>query len=95
MGLFRRKKSEETEKIIAKVKEEKLDFSGLFSNLNNRKEIDALYTELSRSIHPDKFVGNPEKENLANKLFQRLQENSTNLLEMQKIKKQSKELLGI
>jgi hypothetical protein len=74
--IFRKKTQEEREleELSKKIKSEPLNMSTLFSNLNMRDEIDALYSDLCRRVHPDRFVGNEKKMELADKLFKQVQE---------------------
>lgn len=74
--LFRRKTQEEIEleELSKKIKSEPLNMSNLFSNLNMRGEIDALYSDLCRRVHPDRFVGDNEKVARAESLFKRIQD---------------------
>lgn len=77
--IFRKKTQEEREldELSKRIKSDKLDMSGIFSNLNKRKEIDELYSELSRRAHPDRFVGDDEKIAKAEIIFKKIQENQT------------------
>ena len=46
---------------------------GLFSNINKRGEVEALFKELSKLSHPDKFENDPEKKEIAQKLENELE----------------------
>ncbi len=74
--IFRKKTQEEKEleALSNKIKSEPLNMSALFSNLNKLGEIDALYSDLCRCAHPDRFVGDNEKMALADKIFKQIQE---------------------
>lgn len=69
--IFRKKTQEEMEleELSKRIKSEPLNMSALFLNLNMRGEIDALYSDLCRRVHPDRFIGSDEKMVLADKLF--------------------------
>ena len=80
MWFFRKKKKKELteqEILINRIKEEKLDMGGLFSNINNRTKVEMLYKELCKISHPDKFENDIEKKEIAKDLFAKIQ-NSRN-----------------
>jgi hypothetical protein len=80
MWFFKKKKKKELteqEILINRIKEEKLDMGGLFSNINNRAKVEMLYKELCKISHPDKFENDLEKKEIAKDLFAKIQ-NSRN-----------------
>lgn len=88
--IFRKKTQEEKEleALSNKIKSEPLNMSALFSNLNKRGEIDALYSDLCRRAHPDRFVGNEEKMALADKLFKQAQDSKADYQKLLIIKEE-------
>ena len=83
MSIF--KKKDTREETIDRIKKEDMDFSSMFTAINNRTEIEQLFKSLSRRCHPDVYVGNPEKMALAEELFKRVMANSTNYKELVQI----------
>lgn len=87
MWFFKKKKTEQ-DILIKRIKSEKIDMQGLFSNINKRGEMEALYKELCKLSHPDKFENSSEKKEVAKEIFARIQ-NSRNdyskLLELKNI----------
>ncbi len=88
MFFFKRKRDKSQEELIKKIKKENLDMEGLFSNINNRSKMEALYKELCKLCHPDLYEKYPEKRVLAQELFTKIQ-NSKNdynsLLELKQV----------
>jgi hypothetical protein len=80
MWFFKKKKKKETEQdiLIKRIKSERLDMQDLFSNINNRSEVESLYKELCKLSHPDKFDKEPEKKEIAKELFAQIQTNRNN-----------------
>ena len=83
MSIF--KKKDTRKETIDRIKKEDMDFSSMFTAINNRTEIEQLFKSLSRRCHPDVYVGNPEKMALAEELFKRVMANSTNYKELVQI----------
>ena len=83
MSIF--KKKDTREETIDRIKKEDMDFSSMFTAINNRTEIEQLFKSLSRRCHPDVYVGNPEKMALAEELFKSVMANSTNYKELVQI----------
>ena len=73
MWFFKKKKQTEQDILIERIKAEQLDMQGLFSNINKRGEVEALFKELSKLSHPDKFEKDPEKKEIAQKLENELE----------------------
>ena len=82
--LFGRKRRSRNE-LIEKIKKEELDFSSMFSAINNRAELDELFKSLCKRCHPDAYVDNPEKMAIAEELFKSVRANSTNIEELKRI----------
>ena len=85
MWFFKKKRTEQ-DILIDRIKAEQLDMKGLFSNLNKRGEVEALYKELSKLSHPDKFEKDPEKKEIAQKLFTQIQNNRNNYTQLMELK---------
>lgn len=79
------KKNRARKEMIDKIKKEEIDLSSMFSTINDRAEVDRLFKSLSRRCHPDRFVDNPRKITIAEKLFKLVMTNSTNLDELKKL----------
>ena len=86
MWFFRKKKRTEQDILIDRIKAERLDMQGLFSNINKRGEVEALYKELSKLSHPDKFEKDPKKNEIAHKLFTQIQNNRNNYTQLMELK---------
>lgn len=86
---FNRKESTSTIP-VDEIMEKKVDLSSLFSAINNRDEINQLYRKLCRLVHPDRYIGEPEKLDIAQKLFQEVQSNRTNLEALRAISERAK-----
>ena len=85
MWFFKKKKQTGQDILIERIKAEQLDMQGLFSNINKRGEVEALYKELSKLSHPDKFEKNPEKKEIAQKLFIQIQSNRNNYTQLMEL----------
>jgi hypothetical protein len=83
---FFKKKQTEQDILIERIKAEQLDMQGLFSNINKRGEVEALFKELSKQCHPDKFEKDPEKKEIAQKLFTQIQNNRNNYTQLMELK---------
>jgi len=88
MWFFKKKKKKETEQdiLIKRIKSERLDMQNLFSNINNRSEVESLYKELCKLSHPDKFDKEPEKKEIAKELFAQIQTNRNNYNQLMELK---------
>ena len=96
MWFFKKKRETEQDILVKRIKAEQLDMQGLFSNINNRAEVEALYKELCKQCHPDKFENEPKKQKIAKELFDKIQNGKNNynsLVELKAIIE--KELLNI
>jgi len=85
---FFKKKNTIQEELIKRIKEEDLDMSGLFSNINNRSKIEALYKELCKLCHPDLYEKEPDKRELAQELFTKIQRNKNDYNVLLKLKEE-------
>ncbi len=65
---------------------EQLDMQDLFSNINNRSEVETIYKELCKLSHPDKFDKEPVKKEIAHELFAQIQKNRSNYTQLMKLK---------
>jgi hypothetical protein len=86
MWFFKKKKKTEQDILIERIKAEQLDMQGLFSNINKRGEVEALFKELSKLSHPDKFEKDPKKKEIAQKLFTQIQNNRNNYTQLMELK---------
>ena len=78
MWFFKKKRETEQDILIERIKAEQLDMQDLFSNINNRSEVESLYKELCKLSHPDKFDKEPKKKEIAKELFAQIQTNRNN-----------------
>lgn len=78
MWFFKRRKQTEQDILIERIKAEQPDMQDLFSNINNRSEVESLYKELCKLSHPDKFDKEPKKKEIAKELFAQIQTNRNN-----------------
>ena len=83
---FFKKKQTEQDILIERIKAEQFDMQGLFSNINKRGEVEELFKELSKLSHPDKFEKDPEKKEIAQKLFTQIQNNRNNYTQLMELK---------
>ena len=88
MWFFKRRKQTEQDILIERIKAEQLDMQGLFSNINKRGEIEALFKELSKQSHPDKFEKDSVKKDIAKELFAQIQNNKNNYSQLMELKKE-------
>ncbi len=86
MWFFKKKKQTEQDILIERIKSEQLNMQGLFSNINKRGEAETLFKELSKLSHPDKFEKDPEKKEIAQKLFTQIQNNRNNYTQLMELK---------
>lgn len=86
MWFFKKKNRTEQDILIDRIKAEQLDMQGLFSNINKRGEVEALFKELSKLSHPDKFEKDSEKREIAQKLFTQIQNNRNNYTQLMELK---------
>ena len=86
MWFFKKKKQTEQDILIERIKSEQLDMQGLFSNINKRGEVEALFKELCKTVHPDKFDKDIEKNKIAKDLFAQIQNNRNNYNQLIELK---------
>jgi len=87
MWFFKKKRETEQDILIKRIKAEQLDIQDLFSNINKRSEVETLYKELCKLSHPDKFDKDPEKKEIAQKLFAQIQNNRNNYNQLVELKR--------
>ena len=61
---------------------------GLFVSIANRDEIAGLYKKLCQVCHPDRFVGDQERQERATQLFKEVQKNQTSLAKLKELEEQ-------
>lgn len=86
MWFFKKKKETEQDILVKRIKAEQLDMQGLFSNINNRAEVETLYKELCKQCHPDKFEKDAERQEIAKELFDEIQNSRNNYNSLIKLK---------
>lgn len=86
MWFFKKKRETEQDILIKRIKAEQLDMQDLFSNINNRSEVEALYKELCKLSHPDKFDKEPAKKEIAKEVFGQIQKNRNNYNQLMELK---------
>jgi hypothetical protein len=86
MWFFKKKRETEQDMLVKRIKSEQLDMHDLFSNINKRGEVEALFKELCKIAHPDKFDKDPEKNKIAKDLFAQIQNNRNNYNQLIKLK---------
>ena len=86
MWFFKKKRETEQDILIERIKAEQLDMQDLFSNINNRSEVETLFKELCKLSHPDKFDKEPVKCEIAKELFAQIQKNRNNYNQLMKFK---------
>ena len=86
MWFFKKKKQTDQDILIERIKAEQIDLQGIFSDINKRGEVEALYKELSKLSHPDKFEKDPEEKEIAQKLFTQIQNNRNNYTQLLELK---------
>ena len=67
-------------------------FDNILNSAFNSKQ---LYDKLKVKCHPDRFPLDPEKNAIANDIFQRIKKNEYNVEELEKLKDEAIERLGI
>lgn len=87
MWFFKKKKETDQDILIKIIKSEQLDMQDLFSNINNRSEVETLYKELCKLSHPDKFDKEPVKKEIAHELFAQIQNNRSNYNQLMELKR--------
>lgn len=90
--LFARKKNNEISKIKKESLEQPVDFGHIIDSGFNANK---LYDELKKKCHPDRFVTDKEKNIIAEKLFQEISENKSNIKRLKELKLEAIEKLNI
>ncbi len=86
MWTFKKRKKEtdfDKDAFRKKVMSEEIDFMDAATSCVKAKEI---YDELKVILHPDRFVGQPDKQELATELFQLLTKNKNSYKFLQELK---------
>ena len=86
MWFFKKKRETEQDILIERIKAEQLDMQNLFSNINNRSEVETLYKELCKLSHPDKFDKEPARKEIDKELFAQIQTNRNNYNQLMELK---------
>ena len=81
----------EKQKLRESIKSD-VDFQNIINSSFHAKEI---YNELKVKCHPDRFIGDVEKNATANRIFQEVTKNKMNYKRLQELKKEAEESLGI
>lgn len=76
---------------IKKAKEQNIDMDNLMNSINGSR---ALYKELSKKCHPDRFV-NDARQKLAEDIFQEISSNKRDFDKLSTLKKRATEELNI
>ncbi len=84
-------KFEDKEKLKDKSKGP-VDFTNI---VNSGFKAQKLYDELKIKCHPDRFPSDPEKNRMANDIFQEISKNKNNLKRLEELKAEATEKLGI
>ena len=81
----------ENQKLRESIKSD-VDFQNIINSSFHATEI---YNELKVKCHPDRFIGDVEKNATANRIFQEVTKNKMNYKRLQELKKEAEESLGI
>ena len=81
----------EKKKLRESIKSD-VDFQNIINSSFHATEI---YNELKVKCHPDRFIGDVEKNATANRIFQEVTKNKMNYKRLQELKKEAEESLGI
>src|SRR5690606_18359338 len=76
---------------IRKAKNSKIDMNDLMNNINRSK---ALYKNLSRACHPDRFV-NSENQQVATEIFQGISDHKRDFQKLMELKTRAEKELNI
>lgn len=69
-----------------------IDFTNIIDSSFNSKTI---YDQLKKKCHPDRFVNDEEKSQIANKIFQELTKNKNNIKKLNELKLRAENQLNI
>ena len=81
----------EKQKLRESIKSD-VDFQNIINSSFDATEI---YNELKVKCHPDRFIGDVEKNATANRIFQEVTKNKMNYKRLQELKKEAEESVGI
>ena len=81
----------EKQKLRESIKSD-VDFQNIINSSFHATEI---CNELKVKCHPDRFIGDVEKNATANRIFQEVTKNKMNYKRLQELKKEAEESLGI
>lgn len=96
VGLLLAKKLKRTPSAKQRFKEESLAQAVDFNNvINSSFHSTELYNILKVKCHPDRFPTDPELNGIADKLFQEITKNKTNLKRLQELKIEAQQKLNI
>ena len=87
------RKSSKSNIPLDKINKETINFNELFSSINNRSQVLELYKFLCHACHPDKYINDPNKAQIAEDLFKKVQNCKTDLSELLKIQDEANEKL--
>ena len=93
-GLYLKEKHKHSKKSELKQKfgNKEIDFRNVMMSSFHAKEI---YDDLKKKCHPDRFVGDEQKTEIADKLFQEITKNKNNYKRLEELKQQAIEKLNI
>jgi hypothetical protein len=69
------------------------DFSDVFDGVSGKAS--NLYAKLIRKCHPDRFIGNQEKYNIATELSSKITNNKNSYSKLLELKREAEDMLGI
>lgn len=82
---------EEKQKIKDSIKSN-IDFNNIINSSFHATET---YNQLKVKCHPDRFIGDSEKVEIANQIFQEITKNKTNVKRLLELKEEAKQKLKI
>lgn len=88
----KRKKDDKATLFRKEALEKEVDFDNI---MNSSFNATALYNELKVKCHPDRFVSDSEKNEIANSIFQEIVKNKTNYKKLLELKEEAKIKLNI
>lgn len=69
-----------------------VDFASVFEDAQKQKEAKALYDDLKKKIHPDRFVGDDDKVELATRMAQEIRASRQSYSQLVKLRDECVEL---
>ncbi|MBP3253774.1 MAG: hypothetical protein J6M30_04640 [Bacteroidales bacterium] len=82
-------------KVKQKLKDGDIDIGGTFRIISKLDDAAKLHDKLKKKCHPDKFVGDKDKAEIANKLSQAINENKNNYYKLVELQQQAIKELNI